>query len=199
MSNKKIMIIFTCLFCSGVLGCTLGAIVGFVYKERSFGGTEWGFGSVLFIASFVVLMLGSIILLLVLRLILHIKGNKLILKEYGTLQSKTKSYYYYISTILLIPELSPKQRFITNFKFSSEGLYYNDNKEIFLWKNVERISMNSGGIKIEAKTRDGTKFSVGFRHDEVWLKLVKTFYVKEILERADNAFYEHGFEEGIEK
>jgi len=95
----------------------------------------------------------------------------------------------------MIPELFQKQKLITNFKFSSEGLYYNDNKEIFLWKNVERISMITGGVKIEAKSRDGIKFSIGFRDNEFCLKLIKTFYAKEIFERETDTPDELGVKE----
>jgi len=92
MSNKKLMAIFYSLFGFGVLGCILGAIIGLLANE-----TEWGFGGVLFIFSFFVLMLGSIVFVFIMKLILHLKGNKLILKEYGTPKSKTKIY-----TIILL-------------------------------------------------------------------------------------------------
>jgi hypothetical protein len=173
MSVKKAKTLYFFIFCICALGCLLSAIIGVTFGDDSkICAIIFSVCAVLLLIATFVFSFGSVII------IKH--ENDLILQEYGAPESKSKTYYVYIKTNISIPALFPKPKSINNFKFSSDGLYYNDKKEIFLWKNVSNIKIILNALKIEAVTRDGVKFTTGFPNNEIYLKLLKTFYAKEI-------------------
>ena len=177
MTYRNLKIVFYSLFGTGFAGFVLGVIIGIIKKE-----SEWGIGGTMAIVCIICLMAIPGIIVAVVYLPIIQRENSLILKEYGTTKSKTKTYFYHIHTDLSIPILFEKQKSISGLKFSPEGLYYNTWqkmffwKEIFLWENVERISIVENTIKIEVATRNGIKFTIGFPNSETYFKLVKTFY-----------------------
>lgn len=181
MTYRNLKIAFYSLFSAGLAGCISGAIIGIVNKESG-----WGIGGIIFVVCAISLMAIPGIVIAVIHLQVIQNENNLVLKEYGAPKSKTKTYFYHIHTDLSIPALFEKPKAISGLKFSPEGLYYNTLqkmflwKEIFLWENVERISIAENAIKIEVATREGIKFITGFPNTEIYFKLVKTFCGKEI-------------------
>lgn len=118
-------------------------------------------------------------------------ASKGILKDYGTPESKNKSYYFFtkgnLEHRIFLDIGAQKKLRILEFRFNLLGVRYigfwglgilNKKGMIFLWKAVERIKIEKGEIFIYLRNQSEPRCT--FRDTEVFYRLIKTFWGKAI-------------------
>jgi len=183
--HKKIIIALVAVVCLGSAISAMGMMIGVSRDETGFS-----IGAITLMIGFLGVISPAILAFFVIFPLALRYDNRAILRDDGTPESKTRTYYCQFGRIQSIPSGLMRGRYLI---FSPEGLYYNargmnhTKKEILLWRDIENISIAKKSniripeIKIDAIARNGTSISLFLPNNEVCLKLVSTFYEKEIL------------------
>lgn len=169
MTIKRIRLIYFSVCGASIVGCLGMLLLGVINEYNS-----WNYSSILFLVFFGIALISTIIYLISHTIVLP-RENSLILKEFGTSESRNKTYYYYTSITIAIPALAGKKKHINKLAFNSVGVFYNYNKPLFYWESVKSICSVSELIIINLHIPDVYNSGITFPNEPVFIALINTF------------------------
>lgn len=173
MSVGKLRIAMFCCLGIGFLGCIVSAIIAAsIYKEKP------SILAICIIVFFAIILISPIFLFIPYNKIIKVENNKII-AEYGSDESKAKTYsiYHNIATV----DSNNKQKIIRQIFFSSLGVKSDNSVNLFYWKNVESITIEDEVIAIKYLDENGNLNCFSFPNKQYFNLLIKTFCNSEII------------------